>query len=283
MKLKVKISATIIKLYLVVIIIITTFIAVIGCNDTENKSLPLPAAEEIINRHAAASEKITSCRSQVTMIMDIAVSARKNDILSMSLYTKGAVDLPGKKLEMDASISTELRGESTSYKTKVYLIDNTLYTSDKESQDEGSQWRIKSLSGEETNAVWQEQADMLSASRYLNMFAASESIASRLVQKDGITCYLIEMTPDPEVLNEQMKDLISRFDSSAKTLPFDNLDIFESTKVSFWIDADTYNMVRYEIAAELTFEDNGRTLKGYIENVSRFYDFDAELFIKAPD
>jgi len=290
--------ATIVKLCLVLIVIIITFIAIIGCSDNaaefsgpEVEEATIPAngvppvltAEEIINRHTIAQEAVTTWRSQVTMTMDIAVSSLKNDSLSMSLDTDGAVDLPRKKLEMDSSISIGLRGKNTSYKTSIYLVDNVLYTSDEESQVNGFQWGKKSLSGDEIATIWGKQLDMLSASRYLEIFAASESVAPQLVQKNGISCYLIEMTPDLEVFNERIQELISHGGSSTEVLPFDTQDIFDNAKISFWIDVETYNMIGYEMTTELALVDNGSTLEGYIENTGRFYDFDAELSIEAPD
>jgi len=290
-------SPTFVKLCPLLIAITITIIAGIGCSDNSaespgtaeeatapvNETPPALTAEEIINRHTAAQEAVTTWRSHITMTMDIAVSTMKSDLLAMSLDTTGAVDLPAKKMEMDSGISIGLRGKNTSYKSKIKLVDNVLYTSDKETQDNGSQWKTKTLSGGEMDAVWGKQLDMLSASRYLDIFTTLDSNAPQLVQKDGITCYLIEMTPDPEVFNERLLELISQGGSSTEMLPFDTMDIFNNAGVSFWIDADTYYSIAYEMTADLTLEDNGSTLKGNLENIGRFYDFDADFSIEAPD
>jgi len=210
--------------------------------------------------------------------MGIAVSSMKSNLLDMSLDAKGAVDLKGEKLEMDSSISIGLRGKDTSYRSKIYMVDSVLYTSDK---DAG--WKTKTLSGEEIDAVWGKQLDMLSASRYLDIFPTSDADTPQLVEKDGVTCYLIEMTPDPEVFNERLLGLISQGGVSTQVLPFDTPDIFNNARVRFWIDADTYHLTGYEMTADLTLEDNGSVLNGNIENTGRFYDFDTELAIEAPN
>jgi outer membrane lipoprotein-sorting protein len=211
-----------------------------GCTTSDT----ITAAEVKINMLGASGE-VTSYQFSMEMTMSSpTMGDDPEEGMSTTMSGVGSVDMTNQKMYMEQS--TDMQGTYVS--TLIYFVDNVMYTN-----MPTTGWMKKNM----TTTLWNnyDQMDM-----QVSLLESSEVKKLNDAKVNGVDCYVLELTPDPEqyynmIMQQQGQD-ISQLPEGT-----DFSELMSDWLIKQWIAKDTnyimksyYTMTMNFFGMEMTYD-----------------------------
>jgi len=245
--------------------------ALVSCGGEET----LPSVEEVVTNTVFALEELTTWRSDQSMNVDIDVSGPDGGRSTVSTSSKGTIDLGNRKVHVEKMETSMMKDdEETETRQTVYIIEDTVYMKSDTPTMEG-RWMKQVLSDTDMATVWETLVSALSASK--DMLEAIQFERISLADTHGVSCYLLEGSPDVEEWLRILQEI-----GPIQVLPPGVSDMLRDVKVAYWVNKDTYNLVQFKMTATISMVREGRKIKGDMNATSYYYDHGKEVSVELP-
>ncbi len=253
----------------VLLLVLLAVLALVGCGDTTTVN-----ADEVVQKALAAQANLKTTR----VVIDLDGSAQGtlngsafNATVEASINS--AFDQTNKKMQASVSLDMTATGEQPmAVDADIYVIDNCTYL--------------------KANSIWMKQAteeDFWASFSQLDGFLSSDNFQTQILSAvdakyvkeekvNGITCYLLELTPDISALQQMIANQPMMADSGIQLPDLEKIVKQQSFKV--WIAKDTSFLAKVEI--DLTAEITPQTL-GLSTNSSDNLTITLKLTVDASD
>jgi hypothetical protein len=268
-----------VKIILALSLALVLSLAVVGCD----QGLPQEEIDQIVEN--VASARFDSLKMDMDMDMTMTVKGGASaGQMTMTGTGTSVVDMAGRAMQMAMDMNMDIPdiGVQT-MATESYLVGEWMYTSF-EIPELGEQWLKTAV----TPGMWEQQSQVEQQIEFLRSAVKVKSLSDQAV--DGTDCYVFEVVPSVEALEE----LLSQQTSIMGGMDFSQLnlaDLFEEMRVREWIAKDSYRVLRTEVYMRMQMEpaDVGATKDDFNEMVidvnmaTRLYDYNQPVSIELPD
>ena len=271
--------STLKKLLLISLALALSFglVAFVGC-----ESLPQEEIDQIVAGTLNASYDTVSF--EMTIPMSVEVKGGSNPgAMTADSGGNGTMDLTNQAMRMDMSIVMEVPGSgSQGISAEIYVLDGWMYTG-VEISDVGKQWAKMAM----TEAMWQQQNEV---DNYIELLATAVEVKYKGTETvSGVECYVFEIEPDMDTLN----NLLVSETSSMGIIDLSGLDLanlYKELSVKEWVAKDSYRLQRTEIemVMEMAPADVGASANDFDKMVMdigmtmRFFGYDQPVTITLP-
>ncbi len=210
--------------------------------------------EEVTQGSIKASQDIDSYTFDMNFSMSLSLSTSEG-VSAMYIEETGIglIDIADRQMELDMSIVMDIPNEGKhTANAKIYSMDGWLYVKTTV-PDSGEQWTKMEL----TDELWKVQSQFSSMIDFLKIPSGIYLSGSETIQ--GIDCFVVEVTPDPESLLDWAagQTLLGQNDTSLKDVVRD--ETFRKFTVKEWIAKDTLLPIKaiVEIAMDISSDEIG--------------------------
>lgn len=252
-------------------VIAASLILILALTLTACKGEELPSAEEIISRAMAALEDVETYQFDAEIDLEITFEAEgESGEVTADVECSGAMDVTNAEMMINMDIDVTGTGEfgedmTMSLGMEMYLIDNTMYGKIDMPfplGGPGSEW----IKLEMPEDLMEQQIPTNQMDYLTEMLELVEFKVTGIQKINGLVCYVLEFTPNPDELwellmqqlqmSEQMEDMMA---SELEQVRDILNELANNISVKFWIAKDNYYLTRieYDIALDITPEDLG--------------------------
>jgi hypothetical protein len=273
-------SATLKKLLLLslALVLSLSLFAFAGCGDK--------LSEEELDRIIAGATAASYDTSSFDMGMPMTLTAKGGSdpgTATADINGSGFMDMVNQALRLvvDMDISAP-DVESQNISASIYILEGWLYTG-MSLPDQDEQWAKMEL----TEDMWQQQNKV---GQYVELLATAVELKYKGIETaNGVECYVFEIEPDMDTLN----DLLVKETSGMGILSLGGLDLnkfYKELSVKEWLAIDSCLLQRAEIAVVMEFhpEDIGATSNDFEKMTidlgmnMRFYDYNQPFTVVLP-
>ena len=212
----------------------------------------LPPAGEIIDNMVKAMDEVETYRQDTDVTMQLYFMAE--DVPSFSpldidveLNAVTAHDLVNNNMEtvMDVVIAGA-DDDSIKVEIATYLIDMTMYVM-VDFPIVSPMWTKSEIPG-----MYTQQIDNFQTLAEVLQMAGMEITGTE--RKEGINCYVLELTPDISQIFNSLMGLAGEYDAEYSESDLEVIDeIFSDFSVKIWVAHDTYRVVYADINIQMEF------------------------------
>jgi len=235
-------SATLKKLLLLSLALVLSFTLVtfVGCGE----KLPQEEIDQIIANVTSAEYDTVSFDMDVPMTIKVEGGSDPGT-MTVAMSGTGAEDIVNRAMRMTMEMDMSVLGAgSQNISGEVYIVDGWMYTG-MEIPDVTEQWMKMAL----TEAMWQQQDQV---EQYVELLTTAIEIDYKGTETvNGVECYVFEIEPDMDTLN----DLLVQETSGLGIMDLSGLDLaelYQELSVKEWLAKDSYLLQKTEV--ELVME-----------------------------
>jgi hypothetical protein len=268
----------------VLMLVLLAVLALVGCGNTETKV----SADKVVQDALAAQAEASSYRMVVTL--DASAQGTMSGS-AMNATLSGNIDClfdqANKKMKAEAEADIDVTGEQPmafDAEAEVYVVDNYTYMQ-AAVMGMSQGWTKQALPDD----FWQSLA---SDNFQTALLTSVEAEYLKEEKVGGVTCYVLDLTPDVSQLQQMLQQMVS---GGASTQGADseipNLESFvKSMSFKVWIAKDTslLTQVKVELNLSITPEAlgepaNGENLTITLNLTMNASDFNQSVSIQLPD
>jgi len=265
-------------------LILTIMVTVLtGCTDEE---LTQEEIEQLVNDVLVTNAEVKTCKFDMdtfTTIETIGGSDSGEGV--MTGHGFGAIDSVNKRMQLvlNMDISVPERDKQT-MSIESHIDGGWMYVTMNLPEEEEKQVKMQM-----PDDMWDKQSQLEQQSRLLRTAEEIVSLGSGSV--DGTSCYLVEIVPAADFLDEFLSQIEMPEIEGVEPLDLNFRDLVKEMSFKQWIAKDSYLILRSatQVLMEFVPEDVGATEDDFekitINQTSEmsFYDFNEVVSIEIPD
>lgn len=239
-----------IKCILTLVMVLVMLIAFSGCFSDN------PTTQDIINKWQAAETNTNTYAFNMTMAMNASFTGddpAKNFSMSINADGTGALDNSQKQMKMNLNMDTEIPGKGkVSMPMDYYVMNDTVYMNISIPMV-GSQWIKMKLDATQ----WENQNQMA-----MQLALLKDAVQVNRVDDEeinGISCYVLEVTPDLAKIIEWFKSFQQNSGAQNLNLDFSQYDLSKLIKqvsLKQWVDKKSYLIVKADVSLAMSINES---------------------------
>jgi hypothetical protein len=255
----------------------------VGCAD---KELTQEDLEQRVNDVLVTNAEVETCRFDMDTLTTIeTIGGPDSGEGIMTGHGFGVIDSANKRMQMvlDMDISIPERDKQT-MSMESHIDGGWMYVKMNIPDEEEKQFQMKM-----PDDMWNKQSQLEQQARLLR--TAEEVVSLGIGTVDGISCYVIEIVPAADFLDEFLSQIEMPEIEDVEQLDLNFRDLVEEMSFKQWIAKDSYLILRSatQVLMEFVPEDVGATEDDF-ERITMnqttemsFYDFNEAVSIEIPE
>jgi len=254
-----------------------------GCTDEE---LTQDEIEQLVNDVLVTNAEVETCRFDMDTLTTIETTGGSDSGEGiMTGHGFGVIDSANKRMQMvlDMDISIPERDKQT-MSMESHIDGGWMYVTMNLPEDEEKQFKMQM-----PDDMWNKQSQLEQQARLLR--TAEEVLSLESGNVDGTSCYVVEIVPAADFLDEFLSQMEMPDIEGMDPLDLNFRDLIKEMSFKQWIAKDSYLILRSatQVLMEFVPEDVGATEDDFeritVNQTSEmsFYDFNEAVSIEIPD
>lgn len=272
------------KIAAIGVLILTIMVTILtGCTDEE---LTQEEIEQLVNDVLVTNAEVETCKFDMDTFTTIeTIGGPDSGEGVMTSHGFGAIDSVNKRMQLvlNMDISVPERDKQT-MSIESHIDGGWMYITMNLPEEEEKQVKMQM-----PDDMWDKQSQLEEQSRLLRTAEEVVSLGSGNV--DGNSCYLVEIVPDANFLNEFLSQIEMPEIEGVEPLDLKFSELIKEMSFKQWIAKDSYLILRSatRVLMEFVPEDVGATEDDFekviIDQTSEmsFYDFNEAVSIEIPE
>ncbi|MFC1903086.1 hypothetical protein ACFLX4_03360 [Chloroflexota bacterium] len=254
----------------------------VGCAD---KELTQEDIEQLVNDVLVVNAEVETVKFDMntTTKMEM-IGGPQPDGATMMGNGSGAIDSTNRKMQMIMDMDIDVPGKAKkSMPMESYLVDGWMHIK-VSVEEKGAQWMKVQLPAE----MWDSQSQIIQQIEFLE--TAKEVNFMGIEGVNGTDCYIVEIVPSAEALDEMLSQIQMPDIEGADLSQFSFADMIKDMSFKQWIAEDGYLIMKSEthVVMEISPEDVGASAEEFQKitadqsSVMVFYDYNEPVSIELP-
>lgn len=271
------------KITAISILILAALLTVVtGCTDEE---LTQEEIEHLVTDVLVTNAEIETCKFDMDTYTTIeTIGGPDSGEGIMTGHGFGAIDSVNKRMQLVLNMDIDVSDQDIKTMSIESHVDGGwMYITMNLPEEEEKQMKMQM-----PDDMWDQQSQLEQQARLLR--TAEEVVSLGTGNVNGTSCYLVEIVPDPDLLDEILSQIEMPEIEGVESLDIDFSELITEMSFKQWIAKDDLLILRSatQVSMELAPEDVGATVDDF-EKISinqtsemSFYDFNEAVSIEIP-
>jgi hypothetical protein len=238
----------------------------------------IPGISDIFAKQTAATKEIKSCRAIIHLEMDFKSFTPSPENILITSDMRSDIDITNRLLKSTVSTNLSVSGNNEKMTQQIIASGDSVYFKD----GEDGQWQQKEMQGSDLEALWGEQHEQLTGSKYSNMISPEGFVYTGKNSINGHACYVLQQPLDFQQILKMAPELVQQFQTTEGIAPADLAKILEDAELVCLIDEQTYFLREVRLTASVNQEIQGKKITGKVRQSCQYDAFNEPVSIQIP-
>lgn len=243
------------------------------------KSQTVPDVAGIIAKQTEAMKGVRSCQSIVHLEMDFKSSDASTGNILIIADMRSDIDTSKRLLKSTVTTNLSVSGTNEKMTQQIIAAGDSVYFKD----GEQGQWQKKILEGADLDALWNQQDDQLTGSKYSAAIAPESLIYAGTTKVDNRQCYTLKQPIDAGQILAMAPELLEQLQNTGDIMPEDLSSMLQDPQIVYHVDQANYYLLEVQITARVNHEKEGKKITGKVQESYRFTSFNQPVSVQIPE